>query len=137
MADFNIFGGRRILLVEDDYFLVYDLIQQLEANGAEIVGPIATIDEAIDRLRSLDRLDGAVLDINLQGQHVFPLADGLAERTIPFVFATAYEATIVPPRFAHVPVLGKPVAIDEIAEALLPDGVTVPVRVPALETWPG
>ena len=96
--------------------------QQLEANGAEIVGPIATLYGAIDRLRSLGRLDGAVLDINLQGQHVFPLADALAERAIRFVFATAYEVTIVPPRFAEVPVLGKPVAIDEIAAALLPDG---------------
>lgn len=137
MANFNIFGGRRILLVEDDYFLVYDLIQQLEANGAEVVGPVPSLRAALERLRSPGRLDGAILDINLQGQHVFPLADALARREIPFVFATAYDATIVPPRFADVPVLGKPVAIDEIAAALLPDGVTMPARIPALETYPG
>lgn len=137
MPDFNIFGGRRILIAEDDYFLVYDLIQQLEANGAEIVGPVATLAGAVDRLRGLQQLDGAILDINLQGHLVFPLADALAVRSIPFVFATAYDADVVPPRFAGVSVLGKPVAIDEIAQALLPDGITVPARIPALETYPG
>ena len=137
MADFNIFGGRRILVAEDDYFLVYDLIQQLEANGAEIIGPVSTVAAALDRLRALSKLDGAILDINLQGELAFPLADAFEARDVPFVFATAYDAAIVPARFAHVPVLGKPVEIDAVATALLPSGITVPARIPALETYPG
>jgi CheY-like chemotaxis protein len=79
---------RRVLLVEDDYFIVSDLARSFEAEGAEVVGPAATVADGLALLAEAPNLDGAVLDINLQGEMVFPLADALTARGVPFVFAT-------------------------------------------------
>lgn len=109
---------RRILLVEDDYFIVSDLARSFEAGGAEVVGPAATVADGLTLLAETRDLDAAVLDINLQGEMVFPLADALAARGIPFVFATGYDREMVPPRYADVAHCEKPVEPGAIARAL-------------------
>ena len=119
MPQANIFGGRRILVVEDDYLIVADLVQELEASGAHVIGPIPTLEMALKKLEQLPDIAGAVLDINLHGEMVFPLAEELQHRRIPFVFATAYERKVIPTAWRDVPLVQKPADLDEIADVLL------------------
>ncbi|MBV9078291.1 MAG: response regulator, partial [Methylobacteriaceae bacterium] len=80
-----------------------------EAVGAEVVGPVANIPDALRLVASETHLDGAVLDINLQGEMAYPVADALIARGVPFVFATGYDRASVPDRYAHVTRCEKPV----------------------------
>jgi CheY-like chemotaxis protein len=86
--------GRHILVVEDDYLVAQVLVDLLEDAGAEVIGPIGWIDEAIALIEDgSQKLDGAVLDINLHGKKSYPVADALAARSVGFVFATGYGPT--------------------------------------------
>lgn len=117
-------AGRTVLLVEDDYFIVKRLRRQFEQAGATfeagptIVAPASNVPDALDLVRTTSRIDGAVLDINLQGEMAFPVADVLAERGIPFVFASGYDATEIPPRHAGARHCSKPVDPAALAELL-------------------
>jgi two-component SAPR family response regulator len=119
MPQANIFGGRRILVVEDDYLIVADLVQELEASGAHVIGPIPTLEMALEKLEQMPDIAGAILDINLHGEMVFPLAEDLQRRNIPFVFASAYERKVIPAEWRDVPLVQKPADLDEIAGVLL------------------
>jgi CheY-like chemotaxis protein len=119
MTSENIFGGKRILLVEDDYFIVMQMIQDLEQSGAQVIGPIPSVEKALDRLENLASIDAAILDINLQGNPVFPVAEELSRQGIPFVFASGYDETVIPQRFAEVPLLEKTLDVSKIATILL------------------
>lgn len=119
MPHSNRFGGRRILVVEDDWLIVADLVQELEASGAHVIGPIPTLELALRKLDQMPDMAGAILDVNLQGKMVFPLADELRLRGIPFVFATAYEADGFPEAYRNVPLVRKGAGVDEIAGHLL------------------
>lgn len=119
MTKTNSFGGGRILVVEDDLLVVADLVDTLHSMGADVVGPIENIDKALERLDKLSGFVGAVLDVNVQGQMVFPLADELARRNIPFVFSTGYDDSSVPERYAAVSRFSKPANDHEIAARLL------------------
>ncbi|KMO38922.1 chemotaxis protein CheY [Methylobacterium variabile] len=109
----------RVLLVEDEYFLAQDLAEAFKARGAEIVGPVPSVDEALALIADGSRLDGAVLDLNLQGEIAYVVADTLQERGIPFVFATGYDQAVIPPRYALARYCGKPLDAKEVAQALL------------------
>lgn len=119
LNDKNAFGGGRILVVEDDLLVVADLVDTLHAMGAEVVGPIENIDKALERLDRLSGFVGAVLDVNVQGKLIFPVADELARREIPFVFATGYDDTAVPERYAGISRFSKPANDRQIAATLL------------------
>ena len=109
-------AGRRVLVVEDEFFLADDLSRGLEANGAEVLGPANTLGRA-DAL--LDGgVDLAVLDVNVKGQLVFPLADELRRRAVPFVFTTGYGAEMIPPAFGDVERWEKPFPIDGLVSSL-------------------
>lgn len=113
----------RVLVVEDEYFIAQDITNALSALGAEIVGPVGSIDDALDRLRR-DPPDLAVLDINLQGELGFVVAHKAAEQGVPFLFATGYEPAVLPQDLQSVPVWRKPFDTDALAAALaaLPRG---------------
>ncbi len=85
--------GKRVLVVEDEALVAMLVAEELRGAGAEIVGPAPSVDDAL-RLVEAVAADGgisaAVLDINLGGQHVAPLADRLAALGVPFLFATGY-----------------------------------------------
>jgi DNA-binding response OmpR family regulator len=85
--------------------------------GSEVVGPVAKITEAL-RLASDAELDAAILDINVGGAVIFPVADVLQERGIPLIFATGYGARAIPQRFCDSPTLPKPFAYETLAAAL-------------------
>jgi CheY-like chemotaxis protein len=101
--------GHRLLVVEDEYLVASDLAQALEDRGVQVVGPAGSIEEALALVALEDHIDGAVLDINLRGQLAYPVADALRARGVPFVFATGYEAWIIPVAYADVPRVDKPV----------------------------
>ena len=112
-------AGRRLLLVEDDYMIAADMAWGLEQAGAEVVGPSGSIRDALRLLQShAERLDGAVLDINLREEPVFPVADALASRRIPFIFKTGYDATAVPEIYSSVRRFEKPVDHRLLIDAL-------------------
>lgn len=112
-------AGRHLMVVEDEYFLADDLASKFRAEGALIVGPVASVDDALGLLNGDERIDCAVLDINLQGEQVFPIADLLAERAVPFVFTTGYDASAIPERFAAISRCEKPVDAAKVVKALL------------------
>jgi PAS domain S-box-containing protein len=109
---------RRLLVVEDEYMLADELQRELTRVGAVVLGPVPSVGMALELLAREAELDGAVLDVNLGGELVYPVADALTERAIPFVFVTGYDACVLPPRFAQAPRCGKPVKLDCIREAL-------------------
>ena len=110
--------GRRVLVVEDEYVLASDLCDELEGAGAIVVGPAPTLEAALALLDDGARLDGAVLDVNLGGVMVFPLADLLVERQAPFVFTTGYDAGALPERFAAIINCEKPADTGAIRRAI-------------------
>jgi DNA-binding LytR/AlgR family response regulator len=102
--------GRRFLVVEDEYLIAADLTASLECLGVEVVGPAASVEEALLLVANdRGRLDGAVLDINLRNERVYPVADVLTAHGVPFVFTTGYDAVAVPSPYACVPRCEKPV----------------------------
>ncbi|MFH5923573.1 response regulator [Roseomonas xinghualingensis] len=110
--------GRRVLIVEDEFFIADDLVQALQDLGAEVLGPAPTRQQALDLLAGEERIDFAVLDVNLQGEGVFPVADALNARGVPFVIATGYARSTLPPRFQNVPHWEKPFDPDTLVRAL-------------------
>lgn len=110
--------GLRVLVVEDEYFVADDIVRALEKLGADVVGPFASRERAFDAFGSGTHIDVAVLDINLRGDAVFPLADVLRERGVPFVFATGYDEASVPPPYRDVPRWEKPFDPGELVKAL-------------------
>lgn len=112
--------GRRILLVEDEYFIACAMQCGLEDVGASVVGPAAFVEDALALLDS-EPVDGAVLDVSLNDGKVYPVAEVLMARGIPFVFTTGYSASDLPPAWRHVPRYEKPLDVATIAHALLGD----------------
>jgi CheY-like chemotaxis protein len=110
--------GRRVLLVEDEYFIVDDMMHLFRSKGAEIVGPAASVGDALGLIEAAGHIDGAVLDVNLQGKMVYPVADALLARGVPFVFATCYDLGAIPARYEHIARCEKPVAPFAVARAL-------------------
>lgn len=119
MAGAEVLVGRRILVVEDDYFIAHDLSQGLTAVGAEVIGPFSQIDEALEALRYRDRaVAAAVLDFNVGGTMVHPVAEALRDAGVPFVFATGYDDRAIPAQFQAVPRVRKPVRMQQLLAAL-------------------
>ena len=110
-------AGRHVLVVEDEYFIADDLAKALAASGAQVLGPVSTQDDAL-RLLDSRQPDLAILDINLKGTVGFAVADELARRAIPFVFATGYDANSLPDRHADRPRWQKPFSIDDLLASL-------------------
>ena len=99
--------GKRILVLEDDFYLARDEKALLEKAGAVVVGPFGTAFRG-DELPTADELDGAVVDINLGQGPNFDFARTLKERGVPFVFVTGYDAAVVPPELSGAERLEKP-----------------------------
>lgn len=110
-------NGRTVLVVEDEYFLADDVRRGLEAAGAVVLGPVATLAAAL-RLIDGRRPDFAVLDINLRGRVSYEAAERLLAQDVPFVFATAYDKAMLPPQFRETPRLVKPYGIRALLAAL-------------------
>ncbi|WP_336490592.1 response regulator [Methylobacterium nigriterrae] len=111
-------AGCRVLVVEDEYFIADDLRRQFAACGAEVLGPVPRVEEALALIAKTPKIDGAVLDINLQDEMVYPVAEALQARGVPFIFATGYDKTMIPARYAGVRHCEKPLELAQVATAL-------------------
>lgn len=107
----------RVLVVEDEYFIARELVDALKQRGFEVVGPVPDVDRALSAVAE-GQFDAAVLDLNLQDRTDFRVADALAAKRIPFLFATGYDASIVPDRFADVLRFEKPYDPDQLIDGL-------------------
>ena len=89
----------------------------LEDEKCTIVGPFGDVSSALAAARR-EMVDAAVLDISLAGEMVFPVAEALVERDVPFLLLSGYGATALPPDRRHWPVCGKPFKSDELVSML-------------------
>lgn len=114
-------GGFRVLVVEDQYLIADEMRRTVAALGGTVVGPCPTVEDAIATLNT-EKVDFALLDLNLRGQQVLPVADELIRRGIPFAFATGYEDWVIPAEYRNHPRIEKPaskVALRKIVETAL------------------
>jgi CheY-like chemotaxis protein len=107
-------SGRHILVVEDEYILALDICEDLEQSGATVIGPVASVGGALRLIEGETKIQAAVLDINLRGELAFEVAQALRAKSIPFVFATGYEPSIVPDEFSAVPLFAKPLQMTRL-----------------------
>lgn len=110
--------GCHILVVEDEYFIAEQLQLELEDEGAIVLGPVASVDEALAAIGSGEPIDGAVLDVNLQGEPIFPAAELLLRRNVPVIFTTGYDAGAIPAALQHVARCEKPSSLRSIVAAV-------------------
>lgn len=110
-------SGLKVLLIEDEGLVAMTMEDMLEDLGCEVVGSFGAVGPALAWLADAPAFDGALLDVNLGGEMVYPVADALTQRGAPFVFTTGYGAS-PDPRYAAVPVVSKPVNQTRLAEAL-------------------
>jgi two-component sensor histidine kinase/DNA-binding response OmpR family regulator len=101
-------SGKRVMIVEDEALIGMMMKDALTGLGLAVTGPFVTVRDA---MRALDNgpVDFAILDVNLGGEWVYPVADRLAQGGIPFVFVTGYGVDGLDGRFAHTPVFEKPI----------------------------
>ena len=111
-------SGLRILVVEDNFLAAEVVRDTLERGGCTVVGPVGHLAEGV-RLAERETLDGAVLDINLNGDRCFPIAEALRGRHVPFIFLSGYdESAPVPEELKATRWLAKPVAEDQLLAAV-------------------
>ncbi|MGK6321853.1 response regulator [Sphingomonas sp. DT-51] len=108
----------RVLVVEDEYLLADELTTALEEAGAVVIGPIGDLADAIALIQRGERIDAAILDVNLGGEMIFPAADLLIESGVPIVLTTGYDKSALPSRFSGVPLCEKPFAGRRLVQAV-------------------
>lgn len=112
-------AGLRVLVVEDEYMVAYHIGMLLEDLGCEVAGIASTVVEALELVRS-ERLDGVLLDGNLNGDSSAPIAIELHARSIPFVVATGYGLLGLNAEVLNgAPRLAKPFAVSEFETTLV------------------
>jgi DNA-binding response OmpR family regulator len=109
-------GGRSILVVEDDIVLATDLAALLTDAGCKAVLPTTSVASALSTIVHYV-IDGAILDVNVQNEWVFPVAHALAAAQVPFLFLTAYAPDSIPAEHRERPFVQKP----HVPERLLAD----------------
>ena len=107
----------RVLVVEDEVLVAMLIEDMLLDYGCESVEICGRIENALARVAE-ESFDFVVLDLNLEGEFTYPVADRLIERKIPFVFATGYGASMLSGPYARVPTLQKPFQMEDIERAL-------------------
>ena len=112
-------SGRRVLVVEDESLVAMLLETILEDMECTPVGAISTVEEALAVVASDDALDGALLDVNVAGSHVFPVAQALKDKGVPFVFSTGYGEGGLPDEWRGQPTIQKPFTEDAVKQALM------------------
>lgn len=110
-------GKCSVLIVEDEPLISMMLEDFLESLGHDVAGTAETVQEALAKVEE-GGFDVAIIDVHLKGEHVWPVADRLNERGVPFILATGGHISPPPPEHADATVLAKPYTIDAIEPAL-------------------
>jgi CheY-like chemotaxis protein len=111
------FSGRRVLLVEDEMIVAWLLEDMLTDLGCAVVGPAASVYQAL-AMMAAEAIDVAMLDVNLNGEMSYPIADALAARGVPFFFSTGYHKDRLLERYRTAPALQKPFHLSELTDVL-------------------
>ncbi|MGH7002602.1 MAG: response regulator [Alphaproteobacteria bacterium] len=120
-------GAGAWLIVEDEALVAMGLQDALTELGLSVAGPFARVHRALPAAEHGD-LAGAILDVNVAGERIDPVAVVLKSRGIPFIFMTGYGAEGVSAAFREYPVLVKPVLSEHLREALRTMGALPPAR---------
>ena len=111
------FAGQRVMVVEDIFALAMEVQSTLESVGVEVIGPFANSANALKGIQQV-KPDCAMLDVNLGEDNSFDLARTLRMRGVPFLFFTGYDRKALPPEFADVERLEKPIDPTRLLQAL-------------------
>lgn len=103
--------AKRILVVEDEYFIASDLMRALAEAGHEVIGPAGDLAAGLD-LADSEEIDVAVLDVNLNGAMSYPIADRLAQ--VPHLFLTGYDGGSLPAAYRDIACLAKPFPMSQL-----------------------
>ncbi|MFJ6023665.1 response regulator [Brevundimonas sp. NPDC092305] len=112
-------SGRRILVVEDESLVAMLLETILEDMECVPVGPVSSVADALKTVDEEDALDAALLDVNVAGTYVFPVAEALKAKGVPFVFSTGYGEGGLPDEWRGQPTIQKPFTEDTVRQALM------------------
>lgn len=113
----SVFSGRKVLVVEDEMIVAWLLQDILSDLGCTVVGPAASVKQALAMMEA-EAIDAAVLDVNLNGEMSYPIADVLAAGGVPFVFSTGYAKDRLLDGYRAFPVLQKPFHQSELGDTL-------------------
>ena len=108
----------RVLVVEDEVFIALEIEERLRRLGCAVVGPVGRLERALELART-EALDGALLDVNVKGGFVYPVAAELRAREVPVVFSTGYAPAALPAAFRDLPCLRKPFGAGQLEAAAL------------------
>lgn len=118
--------GLRVLVVEDEAAISLLLEDMLLDFGCEVIGPAARLSAALDAV-AREVVDIAILDVNVAGEPIYPVAEALVQRSIPFVFSTGYGSAGIKDSFRNRPVLQKPFAQNDLKQKLMLAKVDRPI----------
>ncbi len=110
-------SGRRILVVEDEYLIAIEMERWLQEAGAEVAGPVPDTERALALIET-EALDAAVLDVHLNGEPAYVVADRLTERGVPYLFATGEVRIAEGSDYCSHAILGKPILDEELLRAV-------------------
>jgi len=110
-------SGLRVLLVEDEFMVALLLETELAAIGCKIIGPVGRLDRALE-IAQREAVDVAILDVNVNGNEVYPVAEALAARGIPFVFVSGYGRQGLRAPYGDRPTLQKPFQIGNLVAVI-------------------
>jgi two-component SAPR family response regulator len=113
----NDLTGCRVLVVEDEALIAFEIENILEALGCEIVGPVSTLETGLQLVQDA-AVDAAILDVTVRGGKIYPVAEQLLARNIPFVLASGYEDWALPDTLRDFPRLTKPFTTAELVEVM-------------------
>ncbi len=116
-SDARLFG-LRVFVVEDEAMVAMMLEDMLEDFGCIIVNVAGTVDSALEQVEADQQIDAAILDVNLGGEKIYPVADALVQREVPFVFSTGYGPGDLAQRYPHSQTLTKPYEAAALATVL-------------------
>lgn len=105
-------------MVEDEYLIADTLRAALDMEGANVVGPFSNVADALQALNQGIKPDAALLDVNLNGERVYPLVDRLMADHVPMALTTGYDGSSIPPIYEHIHRLQKPVHLHELLDCI-------------------
>jgi two-component sensor histidine kinase/DNA-binding response OmpR family regulator len=120
-------AARRVMIVEDEALVALVLADQLTDMGVSVVGPCGSVAAAKAAIAEND-VDAAILDVNLGGELVYPVAELLQAKGVPFIFVTGYGQESIDKNFSYAPVLEKPIEQETLAEVLGQSLEMMPLR---------
>lgn len=110
--------GLNVFVVEDEALVALNLEDLLDDLGCTVIGPAMRLGKAKEMLDGAFQADVAILDVNIAGEPVFPIAEQLADKGIPIIFATGYGQAGLPASWHSNPILQKPYTMDDVIGSL-------------------